>query len=209
MELSPVLTSPQGAWVLPLTALIFNYVCVILGPHATMPRIRVRVRRALLYLAIMAVRTVVLYMGLNELERRVVWLLFPDAGRDACWYAPLRRNERCSPLFDHSDHLVLLVTHYVAVLVFEWFALRVECPGQSVKKAALQAWIVLIAGTAVYTLFFTASYFHTALENLVGLVVAQAGVMLPLYLLSQDRFAKFPALQLKHFVNPPEDVKLH
>ncbi|TYZ60844.1 hypothetical protein PybrP1_000423 [[Pythium] brassicae (nom. inval.)] len=209
MELSPVLSSTQGAWVLPLTALIFNYICVILGPQATMPRIRVRVRRALLYLGVMAVRTVVLYVGLNEVERRAVRLVFGGSGRDACWYAPLRRNQRCSPHFDHSDHLVLLVSHYLAISVFEWFALRVECPGRSAKKMALQAWIALVAGMAAYTLFFTASYFHTALENLVGLLIAQAGVMLPLYLLSQDRFAKIPALQLKHFINPPEDVKLH
>lgn len=210
MELSTVLTSLQGAWVLPMAALIFNYAAVMLGPNATMPRIRVRVRRALLYLGVMAARTLLLYVGMGELERRVVRLIFGDAGQDACWYAPLRRNKRCSPHFDHSDHLVLLVSHYLAISLFEWFALRVECPGASVKKTALQLWIALVGGLATYSLFFTALHFHTALENLVGLAVAQAGIMLPLYLISQDYFrGKVSALQLKHFINPPEDVKLH
>lgn len=198
----------QGAWVIPMTALIFNYVAIILGPNVSLPRVRVLVRRALLYLTLMGVRTVVLYVGLNEIEKKVVRLLYGNSSH-SCWYAHLRHNQRCTAHFDHSDHLVLLVSHYLAISIFEWFALSIECPARSVKKAVLQLWIVLIAGLVTYTLFFTASYFHTALENLVALVVAQVGIMLPLYLLSQDRFAKYKLLQLKYFVQPPEEVKLH
>lgn len=208
MGLSSVLASTQGAWVLPMTALIFNYVAMILGPNASIPRVRVLVRRAMLYLTLMGVRTFVLYVGLNQIERAVVRLVY---GRDdsACWYAPLRRNRRCTPHFDHSDHLVLLVSHYLAIAIFEWFALNIECPVRCVKKTVLQLWIAIVAGLAAYTLFFTASYFHTALENLVALAIAQVGIMLPLYLLSQDRFARMKQLQLKYFVEPPEDVKRH
>lgn len=191
-----------------MTALIFNYVAMILGPDASILRVRVLVRRALLYLTLMGVRSFVLYVGFNEIEKNVTRLLFGSASGDSCWYAHLRRNQRCMPHFDHSDHLVLLVSHYLAISIFEWFALSIECPTRSVKKVVLQLWIVFIAGLATYMLFFTASYFHTALENLVGLVIAQVGIMLPLYLLSQDRFAKYKLLQLKYFVQPPE-VKLH
>lgn len=198
----------QGAWVIPMTALIFNYVAMILGPDASLPRVRVLVRRALLYLTLMGFRSFVLYVGFNGIEKNVVRLLFGSSG-DSCWYAHLRRNNSCTPHFDHSDHLVLLVSHYLAISIFEWFALSIECPTRSVKKVVLQLWIVLVASLATYTLFFTASYFHTALENLVGLMIAQAGIMLPLYLISQDRFAKYKLLQLKYFVQPPEEVKLH
>ena len=187
-----------------MTALIFNYVMMILGPNASLPRVRVLVRRALLYLSVMLVRTFVLYVGFNQVEQKLV-RLFVGEQNQSCWYAPLRRNQRCLSSFDHSDHLVLLISHYLAISIFEWFALSIESPSRTIKKTVLQGWIVLISGTAMYTLFFTASFFHTAMENFVGFVIAQVFIMLPLYLLSQDRFAKVKVLQLKYFVLPPAD----
>ncbi|EGZ05706.1 hypothetical protein PHYSODRAFT_454585, partial [Phytophthora sojae] len=71
MDLMPVLGSMQGAWAIPLSALVFNYGSMMLGPNVTMPRVRVYVRRGLLYVAVMALRTVVLYMGLGLLEKRL------------------------------------------------------------------------------------------------------------------------------------------
>uniref|UniRef100_K3WXA5 Uncharacterized protein n=1 Tax=Globisporangium ultimum (strain ATCC 200006 / CBS 805.95 / DAOM BR144) TaxID=431595 RepID=K3WXA5_GLOUD len=204
MDLTHVLSSTQGAWVIPMTALVFNYVAMILGPNASLPRVRVLVRRALLYLFLMLMRTFVLYVGLNEIERRLVRVFVGDHDH-SCWYAPLRRNKRCLPHFDHSDHVVLLISHYLAISIFEWFALSIESPMRTVKKIVLQCWILLIAFIATYTLFFTASFFHSAMENIVALLVAQVCIMLPLYLLSQDRFAKVKALQLKYFVLPPVD----
>jgi hypothetical protein len=157
-----------------------------------------------LYLFLMLMRTFVLYVGLNEIERRLVRVFVGDHDH-SCWYAPLRRNKRCLPHFDHSDHVVLLISHYLAISIFEWFALSIESPMRTVKKIVLQCWILLIAFIATYTLFFTASFFHSAMENIVALLVAQVCIMLPLYLLSQDRFAKVKALQLKYFVLPPVD----
>jgi hypothetical protein len=199
----------QGAWVLPLTGVVFNYVGVMLGSDTTMERVRACVRRALLYLGVMAFRTLVLYLALGSLERRVVgafaWLSGSQE-RDACWFADLRRHGRCPQVFDHSDHVVLLVAHYVAIPLFEWFALSVEAAGKprGVKQTLLGAWLAVVAGLAVYLLFFTTAFFHSPAENLVGLLVAQLGVMLPLYLLSQDRLSPSVSwLRLQHFVLLP------
>lgn len=215
MGLSHELTSLKGAWVFPLAALIFNYAAVMLGPRTTIYRIRVLVRRGLLYVAVMAFRTVVLYMFFNALEKRFVRVLLGSSAavaeaESACWYAPLRRSKKCSPHFDHSDHVVLLVSHYLAVSMFEWFALSVEIPTStwgSVKKLLLRGWLLAITSVTVYTLFFTTAFFHSGSENLLALVIAQAFVMLPLYLLSQDRFASVKWLQLKNFVLPSDDFK--
>lgn len=168
-----------------------------------MPRVRVYVRRGLLYVAVMALRTVVLYMGLGLLEKR----LFMGHSDHACWYADLRRGKRCPADFDHSDHIVLLVSHYLAIPLFEWFALSVESTGPTLKRTLLRAWLVLVGGLATYLLFFTASYFHTTAENLVGLIIAQACVMAPLMLLTQDYFTSVKWLRLSNFVLPPDDVK--
>lgn len=180
----------------------------MLGSDTTLERIRTCVRRGLLYLGVMAFRTVVLYMAVGSLERHVVaafsWLSGADIG--ACWFADLRRNRRCPQAFDHSDHVVLLVSHYLAIPLFEWFALSVETADQSrsLKKTLLGAWLALVAGLAAYLLFFTTSFFHSPMENVVGLLVAQLGVMAPLYLLTQDRLAPgVQWLRLKHFVLVP------
>lgn len=184
---------------------MFNYVAVMLGSDTSMDRIRACVRRGALYAGVMAFRTVVLYMGLGSLERQVVALLF---GRSECWFADLRHNARCPAAFDHSDHVVLLVAHYLAIPLFEWFALSVESPSGSLKRSVLGGWLVVWAGVAAYLLFFTTSFFHSPMENVVGLLIAQLTVMAPLYLLSQDRLAPGVSwLRLKHFVLPPAESK--
>ncbi|CAI5737419.1 unnamed protein product [Peronospora destructor] len=125
----------------------------------------------------------------------------------SCWYADLRRGKRCPIGFDHSDHIVLLVSHYMAILLFEWFALNVESVGPSLKCTMLRAWIVIVGGVATYLLFFTASYFHTTAENLVGLIIAQGCVMLPLMLVTQDYFTFCKWLRLHNFVLQPDHSK--
>jgi hypothetical protein len=209
MDLAPVLASPKGAWVLPLLAVVINYVMLMLLDEPTMPRIRVVTRRGMLYVGVMLFRTVVLYMGLNRIEHGAVALLF---GRDAeshCWYKDRRRSKACASYFDHSDHIVLLVSHYLAVTLFEWFALGVEISApavRSAKKTVLQLWMVLLCVVTVYTLFNTASFFHSTLENVVGLLIAQLGAMLPLYLITQDYFAGYAALRLRNFVLPADAI---
>jgi glucose-6-phosphate-specific signal transduction histidine kinase len=87
------------------------------------------------------------------------------------------------------------------------FALSVESAGPSLKRTLLRAWLVLLGGTATYLLFFTASYFHTTAENLVGLLIAQGCVMAPLMLITQDYFTSTKWLRLSNFVLPPDDLK--
>ncbi|ETL86333.1 hypothetical protein L917_14233 [Phytophthora nicotianae] len=206
MDLMPVMASFKGAWAIPLSALVFNYGSMMLGPNVTMPRVRVYVRRGLLYVAIMAFRTVVLYMGLGLVEKRLIHL-FMGHSDHSCWYAELRRGKRCPADFDHSDHIVLLVSHYLAIPLFEWFAVSVESAGPSLKRTLLRAWLIIVCGMASYLLFFTASYFHTTVENLVGLIIAQGCVMAPLMLLTQDYFSSYKWLRLSNFVLPPDDLK--
>ncbi|KAG7389223.1 hypothetical protein PHYPSEUDO_010781 [Phytophthora pseudosyringae] len=206
MDLMSVLGSLKGAWAIPLSALVINYGSMMLGPNVAMPRVRVYVRRGLLYVAVMALRTVVLYMGLGLVEKRLVHLLMGHSDH-SCWYADLRRGKRCPADFDHSDHIVLLVSHYLAIPLFEWFAVSVESAGPSLKRTLLRAWLVILGGLGTYLLFFTASYFHTTMENLVGLIIAQGCVMTPLMLLTQDYFTSYKWLRLSNFVLPPEDLK--
>ncbi|RLN53222.1 hypothetical protein BBJ29_000529 [Phytophthora kernoviae] len=206
MDLMPVLGSLKGAWAIPLSALVFNYGAMMLGPNVTMPRVRVYVRRGLLYLGVMALRTVVLYMGLGLVEKKLVHLVMGHS-ENSCWYAELRRGKRCPVEFDHSDHVVLLVSHYLAIPLFEWFALNVESAGPCVKRTVLRVWLLLLGGLAAYLLFFTASYFHTTAENLVGLIIAQACVMTPLLLVTQDYFTSVKWLRLSNFVLQPDDIK--
>ncbi|KAL4086440.1 hypothetical protein PRIC1_014144 [Phytophthora ramorum] len=204
MDLMPVLGSLKGAWTIPLSALVFNYGSMMLGPNVSMPRVRVYVRRGLLYVAVMALRTGVLYMGLGVVEKRLVHLLMGHSDH-SCWYADLRRGKRCPADFDHSDHIVLLVSHYLAITLFEWFAVSVEYGAPSLKRTLLRAWLVFVGAIATYLLFFTASFFHTTMENLVGLIIAQGCVMLPLMLLTQDYFTSVTWLRLNNFVLPPKD----
>ncbi|DAZ99135.1 TPA: hypothetical protein N0F65_010219 [Lagenidium giganteum] len=210
IDIMPVLSSLQGAWLIPMVPLVANYVCVMLGPNTTMPRIRPLVRRALMYIALMAFRTFVLFMGFGAVEDRIMHLLLGSTMPSTCEYAHLRRHNKCAEHFDHSDHIVLLVTHFLAVTLFEWFALSVEIPTPwytSVKKTFLRLLLLAVGAVAAYMLFFTASHFHSPWENVVAMLIAQMFGMLPMYLLSQDRFAAYKYLQLKHFVRPPTDVK--
>ncbi|KDO23054.1 hypothetical protein SPRG_11901 [Saprolegnia parasitica CBS 223.65] len=41
---------------------------------------------------------------------------------------------------------------------------------------------------SVYAIFHTAYSFHSCWENIVGMLIAQVFVMLPLYLVSEDYF---------------------
>ncbi|CAH0478854.1 unnamed protein product [Peronospora belbahrii] len=206
MDLMPVLGSLTGAWAIPLSALVFNYGSMMLGPNVTMRRIRAYVRRGLLYAAVMTLRTIVLYMGLGQIEKKLGHFIW-DYSDHSCWYADLRRGKGCPVGFDHSDHIVLLVSHYLAILLFEWFALDVESTGPSVKRTMLRIWILIVGGMATYLLLFTASYFHTTTENLVGLLIAQGCVMLPLMLVTQDYFTSWKWLRLHNFVLLPEESK--
>ncbi|KAJ0398079.1 hypothetical protein P43SY_001169 [Pythium insidiosum] len=211
MSLAPVLSSLQGAWVIPLTPLIFNYCAMILGPNANIFRVRVIVRRGLLYLTLMFLRTFVLYVSLNHVETWIVTMLTGAPHDHECWYQPMRHGKRCASRFDHSDHLVLFISHFIGIMLFEWFALDVEIPTStwsSLKKMVLRGWMLFLAGIVTYTMFFTSAYFHTPAENVVAVLIAQACFMYPLYLVTQDHFAaRAWWLRLKNFVLPPDDRK--
>ncbi|KAI9919713.1 hypothetical protein PsorP6_017495 [Peronosclerospora sorghi] len=203
MDVMSVMTSFKGAWAIPLSPLVFNYGSRMLGSNVDMSHVRLYVRRGLLYLSVMTLRLVVLYGGLGQVEKGLVHLVRGHSS-ESCWYAPLRRGKLCPLGFDHSDHVVLLVSHYMAIPMFEWFALDVESAGPSLKRTLLRTWMILVSGMAAYLLVFTVSYFHTTLENLVGLFIAQGCVMIPLMLVTQDYFTSFKWLRLTNFVPPPE-----
>lgn len=210
MGLAGVFEKLEASWLVPLTPLIINYVCVMLGPNTSMARIRPLVRRGLLYGAVMFVRTGVLYLGFNAFEKRVMEWWFGASEEPECWYSHMRRSGKCAAHFDHADHLVLFISHFLAVTLFEWFALSVEIPAPwytSLKKACLEMWMLTLGLLATYMLTHSAMYFHTPMENLVAVTLSQVVTMVPLYFLSQDWFSKVKFLQLKHFVRPKPDPR--
>lgn len=165
----------------------------------------------------MLFRLVVLYKLFNGIEKYVMQLIFPNHNsQSSCWYKSLRRNQKCVEQFDFSDHLVLLVTHYIAIPLFEWFALAIEYPRNgytNLRSVILRLSVFMELTIAVYLVYNTTKYFHTPMENLIALVLTEACVLYPLYLLSQDQLANFLTkqqilwLQLRWFVSPPSNYK--
>ena len=201
----------------PFLPLIINYISVILGPKPSLEHIRVLTRRALLYAGIMLFRLMVLYKLLNGVEKRIVPFILPNHdAKKSCWYRFLRHDQKCVDAFDFSDHLILLVTHYIAIPLFEWFALAIESPRlwyNNLRIVVLRLSVFMELITAVYFIYITTKYFHTPLENVIALVLTEICVLYPLYLLSQDRLANFVTkrqlswLQLQWFVSPPSSFK--
>ncbi|CAM9946033.1 unnamed protein product [Pylaiella littoralis] len=136
------LLTSKWALVIPLAALAVNAFCDWLAGGATAARRRARWNRFWLYTAVILVRTLVLYFGLNYVQGEASRYRSARLTRDAastqvwktlrnvvlvqakessnCWYAHLRRSGRCSEHFDFADHVVLGVCQYFAIQVFEF-----------------------------------------------------------------------------------------
>ncbi|ETV98726.1 hypothetical protein H310_08805 [Aphanomyces invadans] len=188
------LTSGQGAWTVPLAVLLFNFATTIFLPKVSMRRVAAIFNRLALYFGIMVFRTVVLYIVFNRIERA----LFPRP--EACWYGHLRRDKKCIDGFDHADHIVLYMVHFVAISCFEWKALGMEATHPA-KRILLRIWLAAVFVVACYSIYHTAYSFHSAWESVVGMLSAQLFVMMPLYLLTRDLWRHIhPAFKLSHFV---------
>ncbi|CAK4629940.1 unnamed protein product [Aphanomyces euteiches] len=189
-----IISTGQAAWVLPLTAVFFNFGVSVFLPSVPYRQVSALFNRLGLYFAIMVFRTVFLYILFNVIEHS----LFPRP--KSCWYAKYRRNNKCLDGFDHADHIVLYMVHFLAIACFEWKILDKES-AHPLKLLFLRGWLLLLALLACYGIYHTAAYFHSAWENVIGMLVAQIFVMYPLYSLAQDNLRQLhPAISLRHFV---------
>eukprot|EP00618_Florenciella_parvula_P002044 CAMPEP_0119479974 /NCGR_PEP_ID=MMETSP1344-20130328/8998_1 /TAXON_ID=236787 /ORGANISM="Florenciella parvula, Strain CCMP2471" /LENGTH=293 /DNA_ID=CAMNT_0007514253 /DNA_START=125 /DNA_END=1007 /DNA_ORIENTATION=+ len=104
-----VLTSFAGAWVLPLAPWALGAADEGLhrrrSPGVSGPAVRL-----LLYVALMFVRTLLMYKAKNAVEDWVQG----DEGTN-CAYAALRRGGMCKENWNMADHVVLLMLHHIAV----------------------------------------------------------------------------------------------
>ncbi|KAF0721178.1 hypothetical protein AaE_010144 [Aphanomyces astaci] len=188
------LTTGQAAWTLPLAVLLLNFCTAMFLPKVSMRHVTALFSRLTLYFLVMTFRTLVLYVFFNRIERA----LFPRPA--TCWYADLRRDHKCIDGFDHADHIVLYMVHFVSISCFEWKALGMEAT-HPLKRILLRVWLVAVITVACYGIYHTAHSFHSAWESVVGMISAQLFVMVPLYLLTQDSWREIhPALKLSHFV---------
>ena len=95
---------------------------------------------------------------------------------------------RCKKNFDYSDHLVLLLTHFITVAALELtYALHASNLQPMSKYSATILSAVGISLLAYRTLLFTGMFFHTTYENLVGLGLYILLIQLPLWALSGTR----------------------
>ncbi len=89
--------------------------------------------------------------------------------------------------FDFSDHIVLAIVQFITPCMLEMgHIISASFVFGGVNVAQLVA-IIASAGITLLQLrglFFTSVYFHTPLENLVGLVIALISVLLPIFLLA-------------------------
>lgn len=95
---------------------------------------------------------------------------------------------RCKKNFDYSDHLVLLLTHFITVAALELtYVLHASNLQPMSKYSATILSAVGISLLAYRTLLFTGMFFHTTYENLVGLGLYILLIQLPLWALSGTR----------------------
>jgi hypothetical protein len=143
----------KGAWFVPMIAVSLNYVFKALSSNVPARHTNALKNRIGLYLSIMAFRTVVLYMGLNAVEE----VLFPQAS--SCWYSSLRKNGKCIKVFDHADHIVLYMVHFLSISCFEWKMLRWESISV-LRTLIVRLWLALVMTIALYAIYQTSSSFH-------------------------------------------------
>lgn len=146
--------------------------------------IGVHTRRVVLYFMLFIFRTVVLYRAGGVLET----LLQSDGADASCWYSSLPGVSGCKQSFDYSDHLVLLLAHFVTVAGLEATYVIYVSNLQPLREYwATMLCAVAVTGLAGRTLLFTGMFFHTYQENFLALGVFAVFVLLPLSLSSGSR----------------------
>ncbi|CAM9186695.1 unnamed protein product, partial [Discosporangium mesarthrocarpum] len=138
--------------------------------------------RFFLYVAIVLVRTFVLYQGLNMIEG----FLQGDESKD-CWYAQRRRSGRCSEKFDFSDHVVLAIVQYLSIQAFEMYAAERELSHRngnttlagvlaSTASKSVSVWLSVVSLGLLYD---TSCFFHTPGETVFAMALSVIALWVP------------------------------
>lgn len=142
--------------------------------------------RLILYGSIFVFRTTFLYMLGDAIQR----MLQKIEHINSCWYVDIVKGNSCHEIFDFSDHIVLYMLHYIlpAALELAYVIIRISVDKLS-SIAGLVKYVMPIIASIVICLvslrsiLFTCMFFHTPLENFVGLLIASFGGFLPILLL--------------------------
>jgi len=174
-----VITTILGAWCLPLIPFITS--TLVLGMKGR------TLKRGCLYIVVILYRSYILFHGFNYVQG-----LWQRESVMTCAYQELRKDHRCREELDFSDHVVLIVVHFVAIPVYEVFAACCELqdPGQGKTKydsedlafrragvalVAVEACGLCLSGlfTARATMVFLHSQSETLLAGMICLFFAQ------------------------------------
>lgn len=170
-----VLSSFMGAWILPLVVPLSWCAEDLDQP----PRLGPHLERILRYLGLMAYRSFVIYPFFNWIEERLV-----SSFDSTCSFGHLRRNLTCPGAFDHADHVVLFLVHYLLISSLEWNYMLTQRP-RSVARSSVtyvqlrQVYLIVLNLVVVFVLFQTLTSFHSISESLVAWVIAVTCVVCP------------------------------
>lgn len=107
------------------------------------------------------------------------------AGAGDCDYRHLRRSKRCASGWNAADHVVLLLTHHIAVpaselaVIFSSAGIRDTGPFRDLGgwvNALSSLSAVVVVFSAAYCVRQTAAFFHMPTESLAGLMVSLVAV---------------------------------
>jgi hypothetical protein len=135
-------------------------------------------KRLCVYFLIFNIRGWVLYLGLNEVEER---LLGSSLSPSPCWYDELLPvgSGACSGRgFDFSDHVVLYFVQIIIAPTFELFWTWSESESARASRSSWAPRVVtscFVAYLCLITLleaWKTVSFFHTPLESFVGYFIS-------------------------------------
>lgn len=192
-----ILVSPAGAWALPLLPWIIPSVASVFEGGSTAWRggkgllcrfSSIQAKQLMGNVGLILFRTLVLYIAKNWGQN----LLQGPEGND-CSYASFRRDGLCKDNWDMSDHVVLLVTHHVAIPLSEvstvmgaWLQKQIDSraparnniqhQGYAAVASVASALTIMIG--AIHTLAHTTALYHSSGENLWGMLVAAVSVVL-------------------------------
>ena len=164
----------QGSWLLPLVPVLFN----LLHASSTGKKQlqQAAFSRLALYLFLMLYRSFVIYLGLNHIEI----LVFSSPSE--CFYSTLRHDSSCLRAFDHADHVVLFLTHFVLIAWLEMYELSHEWRQRSRQHVlAICAYCTTLLLVVSYMMFHTCYSFHRLEENITVWLVAAVAVVWPLH----------------------------
>ena len=139
------------------------------------------------YIGLMVYRSFVIYPIFNSIEDFLgLWGHTPPV---LCSFGHLRQGGRCpTTTFDHADHVVLFLVHYLLISTIEWNYTCTLLRGRDQRRfndattgrvSFRQVYLILLNLTVVYSLFQTLTSFHSITESLVAWVIATAFVLVP------------------------------